>query len=166
MVKSMAGNTDGYTLTELIIVVAILGLVSSVGYVAMQKTIEAQLMADAQSSIQQGAFTSFDTISKLLRQASASSVVIDRFDTNQPPWSRIAFTVPSTGRTFNFSQRGQTLFFANNPMLTNLRSLTFSYPQTNTPNVISLSMTFEKSTGSGRSKAIQLFIQKVKIQNS
>lgn len=158
-------NARGYTLTELTIVISILGIVSSIGYVAIQKTIESQAMADAQSSIQQGAFTSFDTISKLLRQASASSIVIDRLDTNQPPWSRIAFTVPATGRSFNFFQRGQTLFFGNNPMLKNLRNLTFSYPSTDTPTVISVSMTFEKSIGAGRSKAIQLFIQKVRIQN-
>ena len=161
----MVRRSKGYTLTEMMLVVAILGIVSSTTALVMQKTFQTQMMADALATIQQGAFTSFDVISKLLRQGSAASVVIDRFDANQPPWSRIAFSNPNTGRSFTFYQKGQTLYFGSSPKLTNLRALTFTYPNSASPKVISVSMTFEKNTGSGRSKAIQLFIQKIHIQN-
>lgn len=155
----------GYTLVELMLVVGIVGIISQVGYLVMLKTVQAQQMSDALATIQQGAFTTFDVASKMLRQASASSVVIDRLDASQPPWSRIRFTVPNTGKTVTFYQKGQTLYIGNNPVFTNLRSLTFSYPNSTASTVISMSMTFEKSTGSGRTKAIQLFIQNIKIQN-
>lgn len=161
----MVRRSDGYTLAEVMLVVAILGIVSSTTALVMQKTFQSQMMADALATIQQGAFTSFDVISKLLRQGSAASVVIDRYDANQPPWSRIAFSNPNTGRSFTFYQKGQTLYFGSSPKLTNLRALTFSYPNSASPKVISVSMTFEKNTGSGHSKAIQLFIQKIHIQN-
>lgn len=161
----MVRRSDGYTLTEVMMVVAIMGIISSASALVMQKTFQTKMMADALSTIQEGAFTSFDVISKLLRQGSVASVVIDRLDANQPPWSRIAFSNPNTGRSFTFYQKGQTLYFGNNPQLTNLRALTFTYPNSASPKVISVSMTFEKSTGSGHSKAIQLFIQKIHIQN-
>lgn len=155
----------GYTLIELMMVVAIVGVVSSMGYLAMNKITRAQLMAESLSSIQQGAFTSFDTISKLLRQAGGSTVTIDRLDSDQPPWSRITFTNPNNGRSFSFYQKGQFLYIGSVPAMKDLRRLTFSYPNSATSNVISVSMTFEKSTGSGQSKAVQLFLQKIKIQN-
>ncbi|TPW20881.1 MAG: hypothetical protein FD126_1248 [Elusimicrobia bacterium] len=50
-------------------------------------------------------------------------------------------------------------------MFKGLRRLTFSYPKSTDPALMSVSMTFEKTVGDGRSKAIQLFIQKIKIQN-
>ncbi len=156
---------SGYTLTELMVTVAIMGTASSVGYLVMRKSFQAQFLLDAQNDIQQGAFTSFDTLTRLLRPATASSVVIDRYDTSQPPWSRITFDVASTGRTVTVYQRGQTLYFGTVPMFKGLRRLTFSYPKSTDPALMSVSMTFEKTVGDGRSKAIQLFIQKIKIQN-
>ncbi|TPW20880.1 MAG: hypothetical protein FD126_1247 [Elusimicrobia bacterium] len=95
---------SGYTLTELMVTVAIMGTASSVGYLVMRKSFQAQFLLDAQNDIQQGAFTSFDTLTRLLRPATASSVVIDRYDTSQPPWSRITFDVASTGRTVTVYQ--------------------------------------------------------------
>lgn len=162
----MVNNRRGYTLVEVMIVVAILGIISTASALMIQKTIQAQAMADALTNIQQGAFTSYDVISKLLRQASASSVVIDRYDANQPPWSRITFTMPSTGATIQLSQRGQTLYINNTATTKDLRILSFCYPQSSDPTVLMVSMTFEQSVGGGQSKAIQLFIQRVKIQNS
>jgi prepilin-type N-terminal cleavage/methylation domain-containing protein len=158
-------NSRGYTLIELLMTVAIIGLISSTGAMVTQKTFQSQAMADALETIQQGAFISFDVINKLLRQATASSIVIDQYDANQPPWSRITFTNPNTAQTCTFYQIGQTLYINKTPAFKNLRSLAFSYPNTAVPNVISVSLTFEKAIGLGQTKAIQLFIQKVKIQN-
>ena len=155
----------GYTLIEVMMVVAILGIIGSVGALVTTKTIQSQMMADSLATIQQGAFTSFDVISKMLRQATASSVVIDSYDANQPPWSRVTFSIPNKSQTFTFYQKGQMLYIGNVPSLASLRALTFSYPKTSNPNLIGVSMTFEKSTGSGNSKALQLYIQNVKIQN-
>lgn len=162
MVKNHRG---GYTLTEVMLVVAIIGIVGSTGALLTTKMLQAQAMADALSTIQSGAFTSFDVLSKMLRQAQADSIVIDRYDTNQPPWSRITFTMPSSSTSHSFYQKGQTLYIDNLPRLKSLRTLTFTYPNTTTSSVISISMTFEQSTGLGRSKAVQLFIQNVRIQN-
>ncbi|MBI5596773.1 MAG: type II secretion system protein [Elusimicrobia bacterium] len=155
----------GYTLTELMVTVAITGTVSSVGWLVMQKSFQAQFMVDAQNEIQQGAFTSFDTLTRLLRPASASSIIIDRFDSSQPPWSRITFDIPSSGQTVSVYQKGQTLYFGSVPTFKGLRRITFSYPKSTDAALLSVSLTFEKGVGGGRSKAIQLYIQKIKVQN-
>ncbi len=156
----------GYTLIELMVVVGIMGAVGSMGAVVMQQAFRSQMMADALASIQQGAFNSFDTISRLLRQGSAASVVIDRYDSAQPPCSRITFTLPAANRTVSFSQRGQSLYMGSVRTFGSLRSLTFAYPKTSDPYILSVSMTFEKYVGSGSSKAVQLYVQRVKIQNN
>lgn len=158
-------KSGGYTLIELMTVVAIMGAVGSIGALVMQQAFRSQMMANALSTIQQGAFNSFDVISKLLRQGSAASVVVDRYDSNQPPCSRITFTVPSTGRTVCFYQRQQYLYVGAVRTFGSLRSLTFAYPKSSDSYAISVSMTFEKSVGSGSSKAVQLYVQRVKIQN-
>lgn len=155
----------GHTLTELMMTVAIMGTASSIGYLVIRKSFQAQFLLDAQNDIQQGAFTSFDTLTRLLRPATASSIVIDRYDSSQPPWSRITFDVASTGRTITVYQRGQTIYFGAVPMFKGLRRLSFSYPKSTDPALLSVSMTFEKNVGDGRTKAIQLFIQKIKVQN-
>ncbi len=161
----VTGDRRGYTLTEIMIVVAILGITSGSTALVLQKTVQVQMMADALTNIQQGAFTSYDVISKLLRQGSAASVIIDRYDANQPPWSRLTFTNPNTGATISVSQRGQTLYLNNNAMSKSLRIISFAYPESSDPSIIMVSMTFEQSVGNGKSKAIQLFVQRVKIQN-
>lgn len=156
----------GYTLIESLVVVAIVGTVMTTGAVVIQKTLQAQASADALTSVQAGAFTSFDLASRLLRQASASSVVIDRYDASCPPWSRITFTIPSTNKTIRLYQKGQELYLDNIRLFGNLRSVTFAFPATTEGNVLTVSFTFEKSVGLNRSKVIQLYIQNVKIQNS
>ncbi|MBI4422152.1 MAG: prepilin-type N-terminal cleavage/methylation domain-containing protein [Elusimicrobia bacterium] len=162
----MVSGRAGYTLTEMMVVVGIIGAVCSTSALVIQKTLQAQLAADALASIQSGAFTSFDLASRLLRQASAASVVIDRYDSSCPPWSRVTFTIPSSGKTVRLYQRGQTLYLNNNPLFSDLRNVTFAFPATAEGDVMTVSLTFEKAAGSGKTKVIQLYIQNVKIQNS
>lgn len=158
-------SANGYTLVEVMIVAAILGIVASVGALSLLKITQAHDLATTIGDIQQGAFTAFDVTSALLRQAQSSSVVIDQYDPSEPPWSRITFSIPNSSMTFTFYQKGQTFYIGNNPMLQHLRSLTFSYPNTNIPDIIGISVTFEENVGSIGSKAIELFIQRIKIQN-
>lgn len=158
-------KNKGHTLPELMITVAIIGAVTAAASLVMNKTLKAQMMASALTDIQQGAFASFDVISRLLRQASLASVTIDRYDNNQPPWSRLTFTLASTGKTISIYQRGQKLYFGNNPVFGYLRVISFAHPKTLDGNIMAVSMTFEKSIGLGKTKAIQLYIQRVKIQN-
>ncbi|MHB2025211.1 MAG: prepilin-type N-terminal cleavage/methylation domain-containing protein [Elusimicrobiota bacterium] len=159
-------KAKGYTLVELMIVVVMLGIIGSTVATIMLKTIQAQEMANALNSIQQGAFTSFDVSTSLLRQASAASIVIDSVDASEPPWSRITFNEPATGKTISLYQKAQNFYINNVLAFNNLQRLGFYYPDTTSSNVIGISMTFSKSTGSGRSKAVQLFMQNVKIQNN
>ncbi len=160
-----SNSRRGYTLPELMVTVAILGIIGSVGSLLTTKIFQAQMMSGALLNIQNNAFATFDVVNKLLRQAQSSSIVIDQYDSNQPPWSRITFTIPNNPKTFTFYQKGQTLYIGNVPTFNNLLSLYFSYPQTSKGQLIDVSMTYQQSTGSGQSKALQLYIQNLTIQN-
>ena len=163
-----AGRMDskgGYTLVELMVTVAILGIIGSVGSLITTKIFQAQMMSEAMLNIQTNAFATFDVVNKLLRQAQGSSIVIDQYDANEPPWSRVTFTIPNNPKSFTFYQKGQTLYIGNVPTFNNLLSLYFSYPKTSDAQLINVSMTYQQSTGSGRSKALQLYIQNLTIQN-
>lgn len=160
-----------YTLMELMMTVAILGIVIATSAPLMYQATNFWKLTSARYAIQRDVRTSIDMINRFTRQAQSATVVIDAAS-GQPPASRLRFqVVNSTGGTvsMSFYQTGKKLFINNNgniAMLSeNLAYIAFTYPRTDDISILSVAMTMQSPTYRGGKKALQLSIQKVRVMN-
>lgn len=157
----------GYTLTEMMMVVAIIGILATVVPTMMTQMQNFFLMTSARYEIQRDARTTLDTVNRYLRQAVASSVVMDT-PAGQGPYSRIRFR-SIDGRNMQFRQNGKQLIqvigTAESVVSSNLIYIAFTYPHTDDPSIISVSITMGKSIQLGRRKVLELTIQKIRVMN-
>jgi hypothetical protein len=128
-------------------------------------------MNRARYEIQRDSKNAINIINRNLRQAKSSSITITQ-QTGQPPYSRINFNkyvTSTTVRPMSFYQQGTELFAVDGgstrTLTENLRYIAFTYPRTDDDDVVSVSLTLEKATFQGRSKALQLAVEKVRIMN-
>lgn len=172
MIHSKISGRKGFTVTELMVGIAVVGVVMAVGSNMLLNLVRFFRLTMARAEIQKNARTSLDLINRDLRQASASTVVISQ-RSGQPPYSWIAFSVDKgTGSvvgSYGFFQEGNYLYYMKNgstsALADNLRYVAFTYPRTDNAGIISVSMTFEEETYAGYSKALQLSIEKVRVMN-
>lgn len=172
MVKPVPRRNRGFSLVELMMVVALLGIVVSVGPNLLLQGVRFFRMHMARTNVQKNARTALDLINRNLRQATATSVTISNRP-GQPAYSWIQFTIDKgTGAAvgnYGFYQQGKNLMFLNDnstsTLADNLRYLAFTYPKSDDTGIISVSMTFEEQTYAGYSKALQLSIEKVRVMN-
>ncbi len=164
-------SRKGYTLMEMMMVVAILGIVITTAAPLMYQTTNFWKLTSARFAIQRDVRTSIDLINRFTRQAQSATVVVDSAS-GQPPASRITFSVVnSTGATVSvsFYQTGKKLYMNNNGNVSklsdNLAYIAFTYPKSDDISIISVAMTMQSPTYKGGKKALQLSIQKVRIMN-
>jgi hypothetical protein len=147
-------------------VLAIIGVVAVIGPRIMVQLVRFYYLHNAKIEIQRDARVSLDIINRFLRQATASSVVIDQAP-GQPPYSRIAFKTIQ-GQSMMFYQQG-TIFYqvaaSTTTLSQNLRYIAFAYPRSDDPTIISVAITMEKGTYQLATKALELSIEKVRIMN-
>lgn len=157
----------GYTLTEMMMVVAIIGILATVGPTMLLQMQNFFLMTSARYEIQRDARTTLDTVNRYLRQAVATTVVMDT-PAGQGPFSRIRFKHVD-GRYMEFRQEGaelvQVIGTANTVVSSNLVYIAFTYPRTDDIAIISVSITMGKAIQLGRRKVLELTIQKVRVMN-
>ncbi|MBI3553949.1 MAG: type II secretion system protein [Elusimicrobia bacterium] len=157
----------GYTLTELMLVVAILGIISTTGPLLMNQLQNFYLMTDARTEIERDARISLDLVNRELRQAKSSTIILDALS-GEPPYSRIRFT-HIDGRNMGFFQKGNQLIMTvgtdSNVLTKNLVYIAFTFPQTDNPTIVSTSLSMGRSIQLGRRKVLELTIQKVRIMN-
>lgn len=162
----------GYSLTELMMVVAIIGAVAMIGPAALIQMNRFFRQNNARIAIQREARDALDLINRNLRQAQASTVVVDQLS-GEFPYSRISFTrmTPSGGTSsMSFYQQGAKLMMTQDaigarPIASNLRYLAFSYPRTDDAKLISVSLTTEAGTYQAQTKALHLSVEKVRLMN-
>ena len=163
-------KSAGYTLTELMLVVAILGIVFGLASAMLIQMTRFYRQNRARIAIQRDARTSLDLINRNLRQAKAGTIVVDQV-TGEPPYSRITFDrfTPDGGTaTMSFYQQGNTLYMVRGgtkAISKNLRYMGFTYPRTDVDTIISVSLTTETGTYESQTKALQLSVEKVRIMN-
>jgi Tfp pilus assembly protein PilE len=159
---------SGITLTELMIATVVTSILLAVVGNILLGQIRFSRLTNARADIQRDARESIDTINRYLRQAKASSVTIST-PASQPPCSQITFT-HINGQSYSFYQSGADLIMSvngiNKKISQNLRTLFFAFPHTDEPTIISVSVCFEKATYEGRSKTLQLSVEKVRIMNN
>lgn len=156
----------GYTLTEMMLVVAILGIVSSAGGMIFLQVFRYFRQSQARIDIQRDARAVFDLMSRNLRQAKATTIVISNA-ASQPPYSQIWFT-RSDGKWVKYYQQGTKLYQvtqSTTAIAENLRFITFTFPRTDDDNLLSISLTLEKATYNQETKALQLSVEKIKVHN-
>lgn len=160
-------QTFGFTLTEMMITVAILGVIAMVGPTTLKNITRFFRMNSARLETNREARGNMDRINKMLRQAYSSSIIISQ-ETNQPPYSSISFSTID-GRSIKYYQQGNKLNFVQNGSTQTvtdlLRYIAFAYPRTDDPGIISVSLTFEKKTYEGGTKALHMAIEKVRVMN-
>lgn len=159
----------GYTLTEMMLVVAIVGVVFSLGttiFVQVNRFIQ---LNTARLSLQRDARLTMATINRNLRQAQQGTIQISRL-AGQPYYSSISFT-RIDNMAFTFTQQGTNLIMTStNPSTTkvlseNLRYLAFVPPRSEDLSIISVALTLEKKIYEGRIKALHMASEKVMIMN-
>ncbi len=166
MVTRRRFSKGGYTLVEVMITVGVLALIAGVFVPLLIHAARYFMMHRAKIEIQRDARVCLDTINKFVRQANAASVVIDQA-TGQPSHSRVSFTTYA-GRNVVFYQDGRILYqvMGSTVVLTDkLRFVAFSYPRSDDPTILSVALTTERAIFEGRSKALELSIEKVRVMN-
>ncbi|MBI4063787.1 MAG: prepilin-type N-terminal cleavage/methylation domain-containing protein [Elusimicrobia bacterium] len=165
-------KAKGFTLVELLLVVAVSAILMSLGPALLINITRFYRLQIARANIQKSARICIDRVSRLLRQASATSVVITQ-RAGQPPNSWLTFTIDQGEGAlvgdYGIYQEGANLKFMKNgstsTIADNLRYIAFSYPRSDNDGIISVSMTFEEATFEGHSKALQLSVEKVRVMN-
>lgn len=165
---SLLKRPSGFSLIELMVVVAIVGVISSIAPQFMTSITRFIRINNARIEIQRDARTTLEVINRKLRQARASSIVLTRESASQPPYSKLQFTTIKDEQ-YDFYQVNDELFMgvSGSPkkIAENLKFISFSYPRSDDANIISVSVTFEKGTVQGGSKALQMAIEKIRIMN-
>lgn len=157
----------GYTLLEAMIVVAILGTLTLVGSNLFLRTYQFLNQTDARTDVQRELRVILDEMNRDVRRASAASISVSQ-TAGQPPYSLITFQT-ADGHAVTYKQSGHSLIQsvdnASRVLTKNLQYIAFTYPQTDVNTVLSISVTLQKATYSGRTTALQMAISKVRVMN-
>ncbi|MFA6092214.1 MAG: prepilin-type N-terminal cleavage/methylation domain-containing protein [Elusimicrobiota bacterium] len=158
----------GFTLTEMMITVAIVGILSSIGSVLMVQVNKQFLLANTRIDLQREVRAAMNIMIRQLRQAQNATIVLDRHSSSQPFYSRITFTTQQ-GKTVRFYQDGKQLIQkVNNNQITlskNVRYLAFTFNRSDDMTIVSLSMTLEKALYQGGKKALHMASEQVQVMN-
>lgn len=168
MVRAKA---KGYTVAELMITVAIMGILAAVAAPLLVRMTNFWRQTSARGDIQRDVRNSLDMINRFLRQADSGTVQIDQ-KTGQPPYSRLAMSTLD-GKRITFWQDGYNLKMSVSSgtatTTSNLSSrvgyIAFSYPRTDDISIVSVAITMQAPTYLGGKKTLQLSIQKVRVMN-
>lgn len=157
----------GYSLTEAMLVVAIIGAIATVGPALFTQVFMFYTQNTARVEVQRDLRVAMSNLERTLRQASAATVNVSQ-DSGQPPYSKITFATVD-GSSVTYKQSGKNLIQTVNGKSTTLTKsvqyVAFTYPQTDVNSVLSISMTLQKATYSGRTTALQMAVTKVRVMN-
>jgi len=161
-------RTSGYSLMEVMMVVAILGIISSVGASLMLQTNRFFIFTRTRLDLQREARSTMYVMTRELRQAQSNSIIMDRLSASQPFYSRITFTKIG-GAAMTFQQNGNQLeqIVGTKKMILsrNLRYLAFTFPRSDDLTIVSVSVTLEEAIYQGQKKALHMASEKVQVMN-
>jgi len=163
----------GVTLMELMMTISIIFVVLGIAAPILTQANRTFIMNRTRVELQQEARAVMYVVTRNLRQAQAASIIIDRANNTQPFYSRITFTkeaaTAGVSPTLVFQQEGTTLYQvisgSKKPLSKNLKYLAFTFPRSDDMGIISVSLTLEKKIYEGRTKALHMASEKVRIMN-
>lgn len=160
-------NKKGMTMVELIITIAILGIIFSLGPLIFITVNRFYYLNRSRMEVQKDARILLSLVNRNLRQAQKNSIVIDQVS-GQPPYSRISFT-KIQGTQMSFYQNNNGLYMTagsvSKKLSENLRYIAFTFPMSDDMGIISISLTMERATYEGMTKAMHLAVEKVRVMN-
>lgn len=166
MVKT--GDRKGYTLTEMMMAVAIIGILFGVGAPILNQATKNFIMSNTRMELQTEARAVMYMITRNLRQAKNDSITISRYSGTQPYYSKVTFT-RQDGKQYSFYQKDKQLILQfgnmNRVLSNNLRYLAFTFPESSDMGIISVSMTLQKNIYEGQKKALHMASEKVRVMN-
>jgi len=163
----VARNQKGWTLVELSIVVAIIGIIVMIAPTIINETTQFFILGKTKIELQQQARGIMYVITRELRQAQNATITIDRA-AGQPYYSRITFT-KITGQTQTYAQSGTSLLLIQGATTTtltnNLAYLAFTFPRSDDMTILSVSMTLQQQIYGGVFKALHMASERVRVMN-
>jgi prepilin-type N-terminal cleavage/methylation domain-containing protein len=170
----VACKRSGVTLMELMVVLGIVSILFTVAAPILLQANRQFIMVRTKVQLQQEARGIMYVITRALRQAQANSIVITRASTSQPYYSKITFTTEQSSTTlvsnnYVFQQQGMVLYQLINSqqrvLSSNLNYLAFTFPRSDDMSMISVSITLQKGIYEGRTKALHMASEKVRVMN-
>ena len=157
----------GFTLIEAMLVIAILGIVSSLGATLFIQVNRYFILSKAQIALQQEARSVMYVMAKELRQAQSANIIISQAG-GQPYYSEITFT-EEQGKTVTFLQNGNLLEMVNGSdtqiLSKDLYYLAFTFPRSDDMNIVSISLTLETAIYQGGEKALHMASENVQVMD-
>ena len=163
-----ARSRSGFTLTEAMLTVAIVGILASLSVTTMIQVQRFFIMTKARADLQKEARGIMYIITRELRQAQNSKITIGRNTNSQPYYSQISFT-KQQGTAMSFFQSGyqlkQTWGGSTRTLSKNLCYLAFSFPRSDDMTIVSVSMTLQLTIFEGKKKALHMASEKVRVMD-
>jgi prepilin-type N-terminal cleavage/methylation domain-containing protein len=165
---------EGYTLMEVMMVVAILGIVSSVAAGILLQANRYFIFTRTKGNLQRESRAAMYVITRELRQAQSNSIVIDRVSAKQPFYSRITYTKIGAATTTSFEQIGPKLLMVagtcnvsacQKVLADDLLYFAVTFPQTDDMTIVSVSMTLQENIYQGQTRALHMASEKVQVMN-
>ncbi len=161
----------GMTLLELMMVLGIISVLFSVAAPLLQQANRMFILTRTRIQLQQEARGIMYVLTRNLRQAQSATIQVSRADATQPFYSKITFTKEQGGDPLVFQQEGTNLYQlmgvpgVRRPLSANLSYLAFTFPRSDDMGMISVSITLKKDIYEGRSKALHMASEKVRVMN-
>lgn len=160
-------HRQGFTLVETVITASILSLLALIIAPLLVHSTRFFLLNRTRVDLQREARVSLSIMTRNLRQADSTTLTIDQ-GTGQPYYSRISFT-DINGTDFVYFQNNSTLTElrggVTRTLSDNLRFLNFYFPRSYDMTIVSVSLTLEKAIYEGRTKALHVATERVRIMN-
>lgn len=157
----------GFTLVETIITASILSLLALVIVPLLLHSARFFLLNRTRVELQRDARVCLSIITRNLRQASSATLSISQA-AGQPYYSQISFTDVG-GVPFVYSQSGtllrETRGGVTKTLSDDLRFLNFYFPRSDDMTIVSVSFTLEKAIFEGRTKALHVATERVRIMD-
>ena len=167
-------NYSGLTLAELMVAVTITAMMIVGIATFFGKGIDFFRVMEAKVSIQRDARHCLSLMNRYLRQARTTTVQIDRYNNDQPPYSQITFDTIK-GENITYYQYITDLYQVvteggnthTNILSRNLQNVAFTYPKTDDDSILQISICMVKVPHPyiKGAKALQLSVEKVRIMN-
>ena len=152
---------------ELLMVVAIIGALAMIGPPIYTQTMKFFILGNTKLSLQREARAAMYIMTRELRQAQSSTIVIDQV-ASQPYYSRISFTT-SNGTVETISQNGTLLMLTEggttSTLTKDLSYLAFTFPASDDMTIISVAMTLQEQIYGGALKALHMASEQVQVMN-
>lgn len=151
----------------MVITSAILGMIALVGAAVLMQIRRFYLQNSDQLSLQTQSRVAMNLMTRNLRQARASTVIIDSLS-GEAPYSRIAFTKQSGDAQAYYVAKG-VLYSSSTTDLVRVMTqdvtfAAFGYPRTDDDAYLSVAFAVKKAMASHKEK-IYMWTEKVRVQN-